>query len=448
MKLHRILTLVFCALIITAGVLYGAEAGSLRVGAAKVDITPPASMFPMGVPTANRPAFVGVHDPLYVRTLLLDNGTSQAVIVAFDLTGVPSEETLSTKIASLLGVSTDHVWLTCTHDHSAPRVDPPEDPAAQGTPADPKTAKYREIVENNTLEAVRQAKAKLQPARMGYGTGMAYINTNRDQQVGDRNMLGYNPDGPSEKTVYVLKFESPTGEPIAFLVNYAVHPVVMFSAITKDGGVEVTGDIPGVTSRYIETHYKDKPVALWTMGAAGDQNPVYMAAFNQVMPDRTDLGAAGYALLEVQARRVGEEVLRVSDRIKADTTKVSIWAGKATPSCPGGRVTRDRKTGEVKREDAPPVELVLRALTLNDVAIVGVNGGVVSIIGQHMKKASPTPKTIFIMQMAPYVGYIPDDASYPKVTFEVTGSRMKQGCAENAIVDGLTRLVKTGLSGK
>ena len=32
---------------------------------------------------------------------------------------------------------------------------------------------------------------------------------------------------------------------------------------------------PGAASRYIESHFDDKTVALWSEGAAGDQNPVY-----------------------------------------------------------------------------------------------------------------------------------------------------------------------------
>jgi len=106
-------------------------------------------------------------------------------------------------------------------------------------------------------------------------------------------------------------------------------------------------------------------------------------------------------------------------------------------------------SNEIKREDADPVQLKLQALTIsNDVALAGVNGEVVSIIGQHMKKSSPFAKTVFITHSRPSVGYIPDDASYPKVTFEVTGTRMKPGCSENAIVDGLVRLLKGSANAK
>jgi neutral ceramidase len=39
-------------------------------------------------------------------------------------------------------------------------------------------------------------------------------------------------------------------------------------------------------------------------------------------------------------------------------------------------------------------------------------------------------------------GYIPDDASFGKLTFEVLSSRLRPGCAEAAIVDGLLGLME------
>ena len=69
-----------------------------------------------------------------------------------------------------------------------------------------------------------------------------------------------------------------TGEPIAFIVNYAVHGVVMYAnhyVVNEDGtyGVGVSADLPGYVSTSIENSY-DGAVALWISGAAGDQNPI------------------------------------------------------------------------------------------------------------------------------------------------------------------------------
>ena len=38
---------------------------------------------------------------------------------------------------------------------------------------------------------------------------------------------------------------------------------------------QVSGDIPGAASRYIEDSFDDEVVAVWSTGAAGDQNPIY-----------------------------------------------------------------------------------------------------------------------------------------------------------------------------
>jgi hypothetical protein len=341
-------------------------------------------------------------------------------------------------ISDVAGIPPERILLAATHTHTSFR------PGGSQS-ADPTALKLGEIVRTQTLQAVRMATANLQPARMAYGTGKAYINTNRDQEFEGQYTLGYNPDRPSDKTVQILRFDSvATGEPIAFLINYAVHAVVMHGTVTRENnGRELSADIPGVTSTYVEKHFQYKPVAVWTSGAAGDQAPLFTATYNRGLPDRTDYHAAGYVLLDVLSRRLAEEVIRVSDRTAADVSNVSIWGGETTAICPGGRITRDPISGQVSSEDAPPVELKLQALTINDVALTGVNGEVVSIIGEHMKQASPFAKTIFVTHTGRSVGYIPDDASYPLVTFEVTRSRMKPGCSENAIINGLVGLLKS-----
>lgn len=96
---------------------------------------------------------------------------------------------------------------------------------------------------------------------------------------------GPNPDGTSNKTVAVVRFETLAGEPIAVYYNYAVHAVLT-------GTLDlISGDIPGSTSRYIEESLGGNVVALFASGAAGDQNPIY---FNQTYALR-DIRIAEYA---------------------------------------------------------------------------------------------------------------------------------------------------------
>ncbi len=115
------------------------------------------------------------------------------------------------------------------------------------------------------------ARQRMTPARLGYGTGVSHINVNRqivDPKTG-RWWEGPNYEGPSDKTVAVLKFETVAGDPIAVYYNYAVHAVL---AGQLD---QVSGDIPGAASRYVEASFDDRIVAAWSSGAASDQNPIY-----------------------------------------------------------------------------------------------------------------------------------------------------------------------------
>ena len=125
-------------------------------------------------------------------------------------------------------------------------------------------------LDEKIFESARQAKARL-AARVGYGTGVSYININRNiiDPKTRRWWEGPNYEGPSDKTVAVMTFEDLRGQPIAVYYNYAMH-AVMLGQLDK-----VSGDVPGAASKYIEEAFDDKIVAVWSTGAAGDQNPIY-----------------------------------------------------------------------------------------------------------------------------------------------------------------------------
>jgi len=63
--------------------------GRLRVGVAKVDITPAVGTELCGHFRSNLKS-TGVHSNLYARVLLLDDGENKAALVACDLLGVTS----------------------------------------------------------------------------------------------------------------------------------------------------------------------------------------------------------------------------------------------------------------------------------------------------------------------------------------------------------------------
>jgi len=421
-----------------------AEAPTLRVGAGKVDVTPSQGELPKN----NR----GVLDRLFARAIVVESGSSIAALVTVDAGGIPDAiwQAVTAQIEKELGIPTANVLLTATHTHSA---------GAQRGPDYP-----RKIV-----ESVRLAKEKLTAARVGYGTGESYINVNRQiiHPSTHRWWEGPNREGPSDKTVAVLKFEAMTGEPIAVYYNYAVHAVITGQLD------QVSADIPGAASTYIEDSFDNRVVAVWSSGAAGDQNPIYYQQTYDLRDIRTkDYASRGVdisnamppggegldrsnptvARLMKQQRQMvlsmgqflGEEVLQAMREIDRLDAAVPIVGRFSTISCPGRERTNDGRAGfEGSYKESGPVEIRLGLLRIGDVMIGAVNAEVFNPIAQRLKNESPYKATMMatLTNGAARSGYIPDDASFGKLTFEVLSSRLQPGCAESAIVNGILALI-------
>jgi neutral ceramidase len=425
--------------------------GPLRVGAAKVDITPTASELPKN--------YLGVLDRVYSRAIVIDNGNASAALISVDVLLLPEPmwKRLSDRIAKELGIPVKNIVLSGTSTHSVP-LGPMQGPMSASETATP--------FDDKIFASVKLAKEKLQPARMTWGTGVSYINVNRDNIDSKTHgwWEGPNYDGVSDKTVAVVKFESLSGEPIAVYYNYA-----LFNVIT--GVLDlVSGDITGASSRYIEQHYDDKVIALYSLGAHGDQNPIYFQQtfdlreirikdyakhgqdIKTAMPppggvgmDRSDptvtkLMNEQKQMILSMGQMLGEEVLHVMRNSSREESTVQIYGDQKIVSCPGRQRTNEGRGGMAGTyKDADPVEIRLGVLMIGDVAIGSVNGNPYNAIGLRLKKESPYAKNMITTKANGMSrgGYMPDDASYGHETFEVLNSTLKPGCAETSIVEGI-----------
>ncbi|MEI7844851.1 MAG: neutral/alkaline non-lysosomal ceramidase N-terminal domain-containing protein [Chloroflexota bacterium] len=405
--------------------------GSLRAGTAKIEITPQDLT---GLANLWGRPFEGVHDQIYVRAIVVDNGINRAVIVASDLVEYGDTSEIRQRIEKESGIPATHIIITASHDHNAPRVGSVT-PGATAQKGGPATERYTRFVYDRILDVVLQAQATLQPARVGVGKGRTDVNTNRDIFTAGGWTLGANPDGPSEKTVWVVKFETESGEPMAILLNYAVHSVILGPNNTL-----ITGDLAGAVERYVEQSYGNKVVALWTLGAAGDQNPKYRSY--EEHPPLFENRLDGYALMDSLGQMLGEEVVYVADRIGRMKSEVRIEADERVVSIPARIPPRDanRPGMEVKAVDALNMRLGL--LMIGQIALTWVSGEVVTQIYWHLRQASPYSNTIMITIANDRVGYIVDDAGYDTPTFAATASPLQRGYAEPAIVNGLVDMME------
>jgi hypothetical protein len=410
------------AALLAAGALPAAESGPLRAGAAKVDITPHEGTSLRMSGYANRKSgHTGVHDPLWVRALVLDNGHARALLLVADLIGFSHEfvREMTPRISRETGLAEEAVFLVATHTHGAPAVELKGEEATW-----PGQAAYTEQVKEALVRVAAEAWDRLASARIGAGVGRANVNINRVARWSDGSwFLGLNPDGPSDKTVAVVKVESPSGSPIAILFNYAMHGTALGQENTR-----ITGDAPGAAARFVEQAFGGRAVALFTSGAAGDQAPLY------------DLSPGNFAGAGHVGALLGQEVVRVATNLRT-RSEVTLAARQTSVTCPGRRLAPGpRVRAHYEWMDAEPVLIRLSMLRIDGIALGGVSGEVLTRIGLRWKRELPLEVPILITHANGSSGYLPDEASYATVGYEIQTAKVKPGCAEEVIVRGLSEL--------
>jgi hypothetical protein len=222
----------------------------IRAGAATADITPGAGVA-MGGYGARVGVAAGTMDPLRVRTLVLDDGTSQLVIAVCDLVGVGPDLVRQARelIAADAGIPAANVLIGATHTHSGPAGVRSRD-----------AADYVGVTARKIAGSVLVAQAGLAEVTLKYGTvEVTTISQNRRH-----------PDGPIQTTAKVLLAAPAGGGPaVATLVNYACH-----STVLEADNLLYSPDFPGAMARFIERELGG--VAIYLQGAAGNINPVWM----------------------------------------------------------------------------------------------------------------------------------------------------------------------------
>lgn len=356
----------------------------------------------------------GAADAIHVRALAVSDGDATALIISTETGRGPYGPQFAQLVAEHTGLPLEAILYTATHSHAAPEFSRGPVRFDAGPDDDqPPAERWAVTVRDRMLEAVDEALAGMRPATLGVGRGESYINVNRrgaylrktdDGRTEEYNYLGYNPTGVSDKELGVLEFRDTDGMPIAYVVNYAVHGVVMHgNRMGPNGRTAVSADVPGYVSTLLE---KANPgaVALWLSGAAGDQNPIVS---NQIISRDPVSG-------EFTETYIGEyELLNYLGRIHYhDIEKALAGIGSTTGSA---EVRYDFAETVIPARDGGRFPVALQLVQIGDVALLGFGGELFTQPGLDIKAASPNPDTFVVtharQRETQEPGYHADDAS-------------------------------------
>lgn len=405
------------------------------VGRASVEL---AGLYPLG-------DFVAEHDPLFTRVLLLEQAGQRQAIVVIDLTSITPEVIARMKpiLLEVTGVRAENAIINASHSFSTPHI---------STPTSPETATTAVLsaFESALRRAATQAINALQPARIGTGNGISKIGVNRNINTPHGWWLGADDSGYSDPHVGVICLSALDGQPLAILINYAVQPAVMDASQQASGGRLVSADLAGAVSRYVENHYAGAAVAFYLVGCAGDQVPYLQASRHVVHQDgsvgRIDIHEKGFVLLDAMAQRLGDEVIRVADRVSAqaegifriERLNVSVNAQTFSP--------HNAPTGPVKMfhyHTSGVSALPVVMMQWGNSVLVGVQPELSACLGAHIRAQSPFSQTFVMTMVDGAAKYLPERGSYQRFTYEARSSPFAPGAGEvaaNAIIAQLRRM--------
>jgi hypothetical protein len=338
------------------------------VGVATRDCTPPVGLAMSGFAARTQSA-AGTHDPITVRALAVDD----TVLVTVDACGL--HEDFCAAVRAELPCP---AVVTATHTHGGPATVP----GRLGGPVDPG---YLATLRGACVAAARKAIGARQPATVEVGTGP-------DPGVARNRRRA---DGPVFAPLTVLRFRRADGGPLASVVSYPCHPVVL-----GPDNLLWTADYPGVVRAVMEAA-EPASTCLFLTGCCGELNTGHSAR------DSMELGGSAdrtFAAAEWVGRRIGVAALAV-----------------VTEEAPGPRSTA--ASGELAlplRATGAPASWTARVTVLRwgGLRIVALPGEPFSVTAQ--RTAALIPGECLVVGYADgSPGYLPPEEEYPYGGYEV-----------------------------
>ncbi|WP_406445179.1 hypothetical protein OHB00_48710 [Streptomyces sp. NBC_00631] len=403
----------------------------LTAGAGRAEVELPPGLLPWE-------GFTSVRDPLCVRVAVLDDGVTRLAVVVIDQTSVFDDQIDRTRqvVHRVCAVQPPDCLVVASHTFSAPHVLPPDRVPEEGVR---KNTLLADAVHDAVVRAATLAAHTMRAARIGFGRGRCAVNVQRDVPTPDGWWLGADTEGETDDSVGVLRVDDLDGRPVALLVNFAVQSSVLKDATTRTGGREVSADLAGAAVRRIEARYGDGTVALFLIGAAGDQAPRPVAAPAAPGPGGTEPRPRqpprdACEALDLLAERLADTAVRVSDGIGTAPLAVPLRVVhdrvRVPAQKPPAGLDALRPSTRYAFEPDGTAEAPLVVVRIGDTVLAGVQAELNARTGLAVRRASPFPRTCVVTMVNGAAKYMADQGSYDRITYEAMNSRYGRGAAE------------------
>jgi hypothetical protein len=176
----------------------------------------------------NRRPAQGVHDDLWARAMVLDDGHTRLALVVLDAIGFGHDEVIRVRRMLSETAGVDYVIVTSTHTHEAPDLLGLWGESEYQSGVDPA---YMALVRKQAARVVEDAVAALRPAVLRFAEEPA--------AAADLVMDSRPPMVPDPGMQLLRAVDAETGQPLGTLVQWANHPETTWS-----GNLLLSSDFP------------------------------------------------------------------------------------------------------------------------------------------------------------------------------------------------------------
>lgn len=229
---------------------------ALQAGWAKVNITPASPTPTAGYGNRRGRPYTAVHDSVYVRAMVIDNGHTKAAIIAADLLIIPPTVIESFKAKLKPGdIPFDQIYFGATHSHNSV--------GGWGTGISSLffSGKFDPAIVENLAnafhKAITDAQKKVEPVQLTYMESLDSVDI-RNRLVGE--------EGGIDPEIRSAAFVTKSGQK-AILSSFAAHSTVLNSK-----NIVLSRDYPGALVDSLEKGRYN--FAMYMAGAVGSMGPI------------------------------------------------------------------------------------------------------------------------------------------------------------------------------
>lgn len=389
----------------------------MDAGVAQIEITPPVGIDLTGYIARGGPA-IGVHDPIYAKALVVDNGETQVALLTVDVLGLhlPFVNSVRKAIEKRCGIPAAHIMIACSHTHAGPATMRLE---GCGVIHEAYQARLHQALVDVTHQAWRQRRS----ARFGVGHG--------EVTTGVHNRR--NPGAIIDPDLGILRVEEETGRLLAVVLNYTCHP----TCVTGENRL-LSAEYCGYATAAVEA--ATGAVTLFITGAIGDVGPArrgwdvleqiggaVAAETLRLLPTITvqpwaNVTATSQPLeLPLQPLPTVEALNQMLAAIQQRLADPELMQQPYQPQIQGAMLAWVTTTLEqvTTGRATPMVTTELQVLRIGDLALVSAPGELFVELGLAIKQGAAVEHLFICGFSNDNIGYIPTPQAYPQGGYEV-----------------------------